>query len=160
VGKIIFVMAGIFLATFAMGRVESFAAHRGFGGSLAWAQSWGDLSGDASPQTGDSQAQTAPPNIAGPWVGTIDDHHFGEGDLSFEFTQNGSKLKGTYDSSFGGGKLKGKIKSDGSISAALKIEGSCVLAAHGTLEAGEITGVYHAAGCARSDHGTFEVAPE
>jgi hypothetical protein len=157
--KNIFVIAGVFLATFAIGRVESLAAHRGFGGSSsAWAQSWGDLSGDASPQAGKSQS--APPDISGLWAGMLDDHHFGEGDLSFEITQNGSKFGGTYNSSFGGGKLKGKIKSDGSISAALKIEGSCVLAAHGTLEAGEITGVYHAAGCAKSDHGTFTVSPE
>src|ERR1700724_4397010 len=61
VRKISFVLAGIVLATFAVGRVDSLAAHRGFGGSIVWAQSWDDLSHDASPQSGDSEPQTAPP---------------------------------------------------------------------------------------------------
>ena len=156
-GKIIFVMVSVVLATFAIGRVEGLAAHRGFGGAVAWAQSWDDLTGDTSPQTDGSEAQTAPTNIAGTWAGTLDDHLLGAGNLGFVITQNGSKFTGTYSSTFGGGKLKGKIKSDGSIAAALKIRGSCVLAAHGTLAAGEIKGVYHAAGCARGDHGTFQV---
>jgi len=147
-------ITGVLLATFAMGRVASLAAHRGFSGSVACAQSWDDLS---APQAGDSEPQTTPPNIAGTWAGTVNDHKLGSGALSFSITQNGSKLNGTYSSDFGGGKLKGKIKANGSIAAALKIRGSCVLAAHGMLAGNEIMGVYHAAGCPRSTHGTFDV---
>ena len=155
--KISCVLAGIVLATFAIGRVDSLAAHRGFGGSIVWAQSWDDLSHDAAPQSGDSEPQTAPPNIAGTWAGTLHDHLLGQGNLSFSIHQNGSKVSGRYSSDFGGGKLRGKIHSDGSIVVTLHIISTCGLAAHAMVVGNEITGTYHAAGCTRNDHGSFQV---
>lgn len=57
-----------------------------------------------------------------------------------------------------GGKLKGTVKANGSVKLTLKIKGSCHLDAHGMFENGdEITGVYHASGCGRPDHGTFDI---
>jgi len=157
--KIGFVTAGVVLATFVMGRVESLAAHRGFGGSLAWAQQWDDSAGDTSPQDDDSMKKSPPPDVSGTYSGTIEDHRFGAGTISATISQSGSKLSGSWDATFGGpGTLKGTVKSNGAITARLKIKGGCGLNAHGTFESGdEISGTYQVTGCGRSDHGTFDM---
>lgn len=99
VGKISFVIAGIVLTTFVMGRVESLAAHRGFGGgSDAWAQSWDDSAGDASSQADDSLAKMPPPDVSGSWSGLVEDHRFGEGDISATVNQKRAKLSGSWTS--------------------------------------------------------------
>jgi len=112
--KIGFVIAGTALAIFAMGRVESLAAHHGFIGSQAWAQQWDDSSGDSSPAA-DSESKSTPPDVAGTYSGSIKDHRFGAGTITATIDQTGSKLSGTANSSFGGGTLKGKVSSKGTI---------------------------------------------
>jgi|HubBroStandDraft_6_1064221.scaffolds.fasta_scaffold235791_2 hypothetical protein len=155
--KIGFVIAGTALAMFAMGRVESLAAHHGFSGSQAWAQQWDDSSGDSS-SADDSESKSSPPNVAGTYSGTIEDHRFGAGTISATISQNGSKLSGPWSSSFGSGTLKGKVSSKGTISARLKLKGGCGLNMHGTFENGdEIAGVYTVTGCGKADHGTFDM---
>ena len=81
-GKIGFVITGTVLAMFIMGRVESLAAHRGFGGSSAWAQQWDDPADDASPQDDVVSQPELVPDVSGSYFGTLDDHRFGPGVLS------------------------------------------------------------------------------
>ena len=45
--KIVFVVAGVFLASFVAGRAESLIAHHGFAGPAAWAQGWDEPSDGA-----------------------------------------------------------------------------------------------------------------
>jgi hypothetical protein len=65
--KIAAVIAGTALAIFALGRVESLRAGRGFADSLAWAQDSVDLADDAAVQQDDASDQegvVTPPNGA------------------------------------------------------------------------------------------------
>jgi hypothetical protein len=155
--KIGIVIAGTTLAMFAMGRVESLAAHHGFIGSQAWAQQWDDSSGDSS-SADDSESKSTPPDVAGSYTGSIEDHRLGAGTITTMIDQNGSKLSGPVDTSFGSGTMKGKVSSKGTISVRVKLKGSCGLNMHGTFENGdEIAGVYTVTGCGKADHGTFDV---
>jgi hypothetical protein len=147
------------LTTFAMGRVESLAAHRGFAGSTAWAQSWDDSADDAA----STQSPTLP-NVAGTYSGSIEDHRFGNGTISATISQGGTSggvLSGSWSTDVGGGitsSLKGKVLANSSVTLRLKVRGACHLVAHGTFENGdEIVGVYHASGCGGADHGHFDM---
>jgi hypothetical protein len=154
------VVAGAALAMFAMGRVQSLAAHRGFGGSVAWAQSWDDQGDDAAL---DSEAPTAP-DVSGSYSGQIEDHRKGSGSISATIAQTGKDLSGTWSSDIKGsgveGKLTGTVNSKGDVALTLKIhgKGGCSLDAKGTFEGGdEISAVYVANGCHHSDHGTIDM---
>jgi len=159
--KLSFVVTGIVLATFVMGRVESLAEHRGFGDSLAWAQAWDDSSDDAASQSDVSKSKSPPPDVSGTYSGTVEDHRFGGGTISGTISQNGSKLSGSWETDVNGGAsgtLKGTVKSNSSVKMKLKIRGACGLNAHGIFENGdEISGVYHVSGCGKPDHGTFHI---
>ncbi len=160
-GKIGFVMGVTVLAMFMMGRVESLAAHRGFGGSTAWAQQGDDPAGDASPQDAFVAQPDAVPDVSGTWSGALEDHRFGHGDVFVEISQNGSKLSGSWDSNLDngvGGGLKGKVRPNNKVHLRLKIKGNCGLNAQGTFQNGdEIAGNYQANGCSKSDHGSFDI---
>ena len=155
--KIVFVAAGVFLASFAMARTQSLIMHQGFGGSAAWAQNWADPADDDSV---DSQPD-AVPSIAGSYDGSIQDHRFGLGELVANIVQNGSKLTGDWNSSFGGpGTIKGSVKPNGKVHLRLKITGKhgCGINAEGVFENGdELVGKYQVTGCGKSDHGTFDI---
>jgi hypothetical protein len=161
-GKIGLVITGTVLAMFVMGRVESLAAHRGFGGSTAWAQNWDDPADDAGV---DSQPATVP-DVSGSYSGPVEDHRFGSGTIAVEISQggpSGGKLSGPWETDLNGGAvgtLKGKVKPNNKVAMKLKItgKGSCGLNAHGIFENGnEISGVYHTTGCGHPDHGTFDI---
>ena len=157
--KIGFVVGGIALAMFAMGRIESPSAHRGSVGSAAWAE---DLDTFTDAADGDSQP-AAVPNVNGSYSGPANDHKFGAGTLTVDITQNGSELTGNWESNLDGGvsgPMTGKVKSNGQVTLKLKINGlhHCTIDAHGTFEHGnEIAGVYHNSGCTKADHGNFDI---
>jgi len=157
VGKFVFVIAGVFLASFAMARVESVAAHRGFTGSVACAQQWDDQLGNDAV---DTQPDTVP-DVSGSYDGSIQDHRFGSGEIVADITQNGSKLTGDWNSSFGGpGTLKGSVRPNGKVHARLKITGGhgCGINIQGVFKNGdEIVGKYQVTGCGKADHGTFDM---
>ncbi len=154
------VIACTALAMFAIGRVESLAAHRGFAGSTACAQSWDDPADDTA-----AGSPSTLPNIAGSYTGNVSDHRFGDGTISATISQGGPSggvLSGSWDTDIGGGvtgaPLKGKVKPNNAVTLKLKIHGNCGLIAHGTFENGdEIKGVYHAFGCGGPDHGNFDI---
>ena len=155
--KILFVIAGVFLASFAMAQAEGVGAHRGFGGSIAWAQSWDDSAeGDAV------DSRTPPPNVAGSYTGMASDHKFGMGAISIDLTQTGSKLSGTWSTDLGGGvsdePVSGKVRPNSKVHLKLTISHHCSLNFQGIFEHGdEISGVYVASGCGSSDHGAADV---
>ena len=155
--RIGFVVGGIVLSMFVMGRVESLATHRGFAGPAACAQLWTDPADDADV---DSQP-AAVPDVSGSYSGTIQDAKLGPGEITAEISQTGSTLTGSWDSTFGGpGTLKGKVKPNSKVHARLKITGGkgCGLNVQGTFQNGnEIAGKYQVTGCKRSDHGTFDM---
>jgi hypothetical protein len=158
VGKIAFIITGVFLTSFAMGRVESLTAHRGFSGSIAFAQQWDDSFGSADI---DSQPDKTVPDVSGSYTGTVQDHKLGTGDISADIIQNGSRLTGDWDSDFGGpGTINGRVKPNGKVHLRLKITGArgCGLNAQGVFRGGdEIVGKYQVTGCKKSDHGTFDI---
>lgn len=160
--KIGLVIVGAALSMFAMG---SAGAHRGFGGSVAYAQESVDPAGDASSQD-DADIDSAPSvKASGVYSGTITDSSLGAGMISASITQIHSKLIGTFvatfvSSNFGPGFVKGKIKSNGAITARLKfsLKGKCGLNFHGTFQNGnEISGNYTMTGCGMSDSGSFDM---
>ncbi len=161
--KISLVMVGSALAMFVMGRVESLAAHRGFGGSIACAQDWDDPTGDASSQ--DDFDTDASVRATGVYSGTIVDDDLGHGMISASLSQIHSKLIGTFvatfqSSDFGPGFVKGKIAPNGAINARLKfsLKGKCGVNFHGTFQNGdEISGDYTMTGCGMSDAGSFDM---
>jgi hypothetical protein len=173
--KINLVIAGIVLAMFAMARVESLAAHRGFSGSVAWAQESSDQSDEASPRDdtdadtnadADDDADNAV-NAGGVYSGTIQDANLSDGMISAAITQIHGKISGTFVATFtsadyGPGFVKGKISSNGKITALLRfhLKGKCGLTFHGTFENGnEIMGGYKLTGCKKTapDNGTFQM---
>jgi len=163
-GKIGFVMGVTVLAMFMMGRVESLAAHRGFGGSTAWAEQWDVTAGDASPQDDVVAQPDSLPDVSGSYSGSVASHRFGSGTLSATISQggpSGGSLSGTWSTDLDGGiesTLKGKVKPNSKVSLKLKISGHCGLVAHGTFKNGdEISGAYHTNGCGKPDHGTFDI---
>jgi hypothetical protein len=158
VRKFVFVVLGMFVASFALGRADSLRAHRGCGGSVAAAQSLDDSTGaDAI----DSHA--TPPAVAGNYSGNVTDHKLGMGTISVDLTQHGSKLSGTWTTDLpgvGGGSLSGTVKPNGKIHLKLSITGlrHCAENFQGMFENGdEIAGVYHTNGCRGADHGMVDV---
>ena len=161
--KVGFVIAGTALAMFTMGRFETLAAHRGFGGSVAYAQETNDP-GDYSSSQDDVDGE---PDVTagGVYSGTITDSGEGEGTISAAISQIHSKLIGTFVATFvsadyGPGFVKGKIK-NGVIKARLRfsLKGKCGLSFHGTFQNGnEISGTYSMTGCnGKSNTGSFDM---
>ena len=158
--KFVFVMAGVFLASFAMARVESLAAHRGFSGSQAWAQDWSDSSGDSPSADEPASVPSAPPNISGTYTGMVVDHKLGSGFGTVTLTQNGKKVSGSFSTFFNSGSVKGTVKPNNTLNLRLKVGGTCGANFHGVFENGnEISGVYVVSGCAKGngDHGHIDV---
>jgi hypothetical protein len=131
--KIGFVVGGVALATFMMGRVESLVAHGGFAGSTAWAQAWDDPADDADV---DSQP-AAVPNITGTYSGPAVDSRFGNGSIAVAITtQNGSNVSGSWETDLGGGAagpVTGKVKPNSKVKLKMKISGHCGLLAQGSF---------------------------
>ena len=152
--KIGFVIIAAALATFAMGRFESLAAHRGFGGSVACAQESGDTADDASSQDDAVAPDVTAAQIQGTYSGMIVDANLGTGTYLGGFIpaiHSHSKLLGTWSDSLINvpGFIKGSVKPSGAISLSyrLKIKGRCVFKFHGMFNNGEISGTYTTNGC-------------
>jgi hypothetical protein len=177
--KINLVIAVTALAMSAMGHVESLAAHRGLSGSAAFAQESSDQT-DAASSQGDSEADANADadadaddgadnavSAGGVYSGTIQDANLDDGMISAAITQIHGKISGTFVATFtsadyGPGFVKGKISSNGKITALLRfhLKGKCGLTFHGTFENGdEISGDYKVTGCKKTapDHGTFQM---
>ena len=156
--KVVFVIAVLFLSSLAIGRAESLLAHRGFAGSAAYAQNWDNSGSDAS-STAEPETKS-PPNVAGTYSGTIDDHQDGSGPMTMTINQNGKKLTGNFTTFFNSGTIKGSVSTTGKVHARLKVGGTCGASFHGTFENGdEIVGVYNVSGCRpkdNGDHGTID----
>jgi hypothetical protein len=159
VRKIVFVVAGMFLASFSMARTQSLIMHQGFAGSAAWAQNWADPADDDSVA---SQPDMVP-SVGGSYTGSVQDKRFGAGGIEADVIQNGSKLTGTWDTDINGGAvgtIKGSVKPNGKVHMRLKItgQGGCGLNVQGLFQNGdEIIGKYQVTGCGKSDHGTFDI---
>jgi hypothetical protein len=180
--KIGLVITCIGLATFAMGRVESVARHRGFSESTAWAQESDDQADDAvSPDDTAAQdnagAQDDPAvqharhkntcKVCGNYSGKIISNSLGTGTFMLGIIPANipfrSKLSGTWIDSFDNtpGFMKGTASSKGGLSLQfrLKIKGHCLFNFHGIFENGnEISGTYNTNGCSGpSDSGTIDI---
>lgn len=158
--KLGFVIGATALAMLTMGRFETLAAHRGFGGSVACAQELNDYSSALDDVDSESDV-----SAGGVYSGTITDSGEGEGTISAAISQIHSKLIGTFVATFtsdnyGPGFVKGKIK-NGVIKARLRfsLKGKCGLSFHGTFQNGnEITGTYKMTGCnGKSNVGSFDM---
>jgi hypothetical protein len=162
-GKIGFVITGVALAIFAIGRVGSLVAPRSFGGSTAWAQQWDDPADDAPPQDGVDSQPPSVPNVAGSYFGSVEDSRFGSGALGVGIDQHGKKLSGSSSFAFasGVGAVKGNVTSKGKVNLRLVVPGrkkGCHLNAHGTFMNGdEIKGNYVVIGCGEPENGTFDM---
>jgi hypothetical protein len=161
--KVSLVIASTALAMFSMGRIESIAAHHGFGDPVACAQESNDPGDDASAQ--DDADSEAAVSASGVYSGAIMDSGEGDGMISAAISQIHSKLTGNFVATFqttnyGPGFVKGKIK-NGAINARLNfsIKGKCGLNFHGTFQNGnEISGNYTMTGCkGQSNHGSFDM---
>jgi hypothetical protein len=157
VRKIVFVVTGVFMASFAVARAQSLIMHQGFAGSAAWAQNWADPADDDSA----TSQPDAVPTVGGSYSGSVQDKRFGPGGIEADIIQNGSKLTGMWNSDFGGpGTIKGSVKPNGKVHMRLKItgKGGCGLNVQGLFQNGnEIIGKYQVTGCGKSDHGTFDI---
>jgi hypothetical protein len=155
-----FMIAGVAIAVFATGGVESLSAHRGFAGSAAWAEP-----PDGSPDAEDAASKQEAPDISGSYYGTLSDHNSGANSLSADITQTGMKVSGTWISAdYGGiaGTLKGEVKANGEVKMQLKIKrgnaAGCFFTVDGTFEnLDEISAVYHLDDCTRPDHGILDM---
>ena len=144
-----FVMAVVFLGSFAIGRVGSLTEHRGFAGSLAWAQEADDQADDAvsqddaASQADDasqdedaaSQADAAPQDEAdernastckkagpagGIYSGTVMDNNMGAGKIMAALSQCRTKLNGVWQDTFVPPAFwNGTINSNGAIKATM-----------------------------------------
>ena len=156
--KIVWVLLTFFFALFASGPIEQLVAHNRSYGNAAWAQDAGD--GDQG-QDLSSDPSVKPPDLKGMWSGPIDDAQFGSATITLDITQKGSKLKGDWmTTSGGGGTFIGKVKSDGaSLSFKFKQKrGKCKVTSEGTLaSATEIQGTYTSKKCGGASTGTFDL---
>ena len=154
--RIGFAVGGFVLLMFAMGRVESLFAHRGFAGSTAWAEDW-----FTSPDDADVDTQPATvPDVSGTYTGTVNDDRDGSGSAGATINQNRKGLTGSWSFFFHGGTLKGKVDSNGNLHIRLKAGGRCGANFKGTFQNGnEITGSYQVTGCRKGngDHGTLDI---
>ena len=154
--KVVFVVVGVFVSSFALGRAQSLINHQGFAGSAAFAQAWAD--------SNDSPDMKAPPpDVSGGYSGNVVDHRFGPGTIDVDIAQDGSKLTGTWDTDVNGGAqgtLKGSVKPNGKVHMRLKItgQGGCGLNMQGIFQNNdEIVGKYQVTGCGHADHGTVDM---
>lgn len=156
VRKLPFAMLVFALSLLEVSRVGELPAQiRAYGG-VAWAQDSDDSSSDV---TQPESKGPPPPDVAGPWCGSIDDNDFGSGSISLAVNQKKTKLSGSWSDTLGGnGTFKGKINGD-SVTATLMQRGTkCKVAMVGTLVSpDEVTGTYSIFGCHQSDGGSFDI---
>jgi hypothetical protein len=130
--------------------------------AVAWAQDSAPAAAtqeDSAADTGEFDTKSSPARVAGPWCGSINDTAFGDGTISLQVKQKGTKLSGSWSDTFGlSGKFNGKIKGD-SITAILTARRTkCKVAMVGALVApNEVSGTYSIFGCRQSDGGTFDI---
>ena len=163
--KIGFVIVITAFATFAIGRFESLAAHRGFSGSVACAQESGDTADDASSQDDAVAPDVTAAQIQGTYSGMIVDDNLGSGTYLGGFIpkiHSRSKILGTWVDGLNNvpGSIKGTVKSNGAINATyrLKIKGHCLFKFQGMFNNGEISGTYTTNGCSGPlSHGTLDI---
>jgi hypothetical protein len=145
------------IALFASGRFERFISQ-----SQSYGNVWAQDAGDADQgQDVSSEPAVKPPDLQGMWSGPIDDAQFGSATITLDIRQKGSKLKGDWmTTSGGGGTFIGKVKSDGtSLSFKFKQKrGKCKVTSEGTLaSATEIQGTYTSKKCGGASTGTFDL---
>jgi len=102
VRKIAFLVAAVFVSSFALEHADNLRAHRGFAGSSAFAQDTDD-----SADTPDALRKL--PNVGGSYDGIVVDLLLGTGTLLLNLTQNGSKLTGSLQAEFGSETLTGIV---------------------------------------------------
>ena len=162
--KIAFAILALGLGLFGVSRVGGIPATIGAYGAVAWAQDSTPADDTVQDDSGGEVIQpeskkSPPPDVAGPWCGSIEDTDLGPGTISLEVNQKGANLSGSWSDTLGGsGTFKGKIKGD-AITATLKQRDTkCKVAMVGTLVApDEATGTYSIFGCKQSDGGTFDI---
>ncbi len=156
------------LAVFGIGHVRALVAHGQFGCAVASAASWDDGSSADDDATAPDDAaapdkhKLPPPDIAGDWEGELDDDFLGFSSIEMEINQKGTKIKGPWDSDFGGSKFTGSINGDGEVKMNLKAgKGGCHLSAVGQLvTVGEIEMTYVVKGCKgvpKHDFGSIDI---
>lgn len=59
---------------------------------------------------GSVAAQEEPADVSGTWVLSVDLGEVGSGDATFEFSQEGSEITGTYSGALGEAKVTGTVK--------------------------------------------------
>jgi|SRR5271156_2895646 len=159
------------LAVFGIGHVRALVAHGQFGCAVASAASWDDGSSpdDATAPDDDAVApdkhKVPPPDIAGDWEGELDDNDLGFSDIELGINQKGTKIKGPWESDFGGSKFTGSINGAGEVKMKLKAgKGGCHLAAVGELvTVGEIEMTYVVKSCKgvpKHDFGSIDIFEE
>ena len=154
----ILALASVLLGVNCVGGLRPEIGHYG---AVAWAQDSTQAAAqdDSAGDTGEFDIKSSPANVAGPWCGFISDSAFGDGTISLQVKQKGTKLSGSWADTFGlSGKFKGKINGD-SITATLKARRTkCKIAMVGALVApNEVSGTYSIFGCRQSDGGTFDI---
>jgi hypothetical protein len=147
------------LAVFAVGQLCRLTQGPG-GASAAAQEAWNDESQDEA-RVSVPAAKTLPASIAGKWAGNIDDAYFKSGTINMNISQNGTKLSGQWNATFGNGLFKGSINQKDALQLTLNDGGGCHLTAVGMLvSANEITGTYKVKGCGKrtkGDHGTIDI---
>ena len=155
----ILALASVLLGANCVGGLRPEIVHYG---GVAWAQDSTPAAAaqdDSAGDTGELDIKSSPANVAGPWCGFISDNAFGDGTISLQVRQKGTKLSGSWADTFGlSGKFNGKINGD-SITATLKARRTkCKIAMVGALVApNEVSGTYSIFGCRQSDGGTFDI---
>ena len=154
--KTMFVVLVFPIALFASGPIVQLIAHGHPYGNVACAQDAADADDGAAIS---SEPAVAPPDIHGPWGGSLDDPSLGMIGLVVDIFQNGSKLNGTIAASVNAhGTFKGNIASDG-MTITLKFKQkhhSCRVTFDGTLvDPTDINGTYTSKHCGKLSSGTF-----
>jgi hypothetical protein len=144
--KTVFVLLTFPIAIFASGPIAQLIAHGHSYGNSAWAQDAIDADvGENVP----SEPAVAPPNVQGTWAGTFDDPGLGIFDITLEFFQNHSKLRGTFKTS---------INAHGTFKFSQNHH-PCKVTTVGTLvDATDIQGNYTSKHCGGLSSGTFSVS--
>ena len=154
--KTFFVLLTFPIALFAAGPIAQLIVQGHLYGDVAWGQ---DASGADDGEAASSEPAVTPPDIHGPWLGSIDDPSLGMVGLQVDIFQNGSKLNGTFAASVGAhGTFKGNIGSDG-MTVTMKFKQkhhNCKVTTVGTLvDPTRIEGTYTSKHCGKLSSGTF-----
>ena len=162
--KIAFAILAFALGSFIVSRVAGLPAKISANGTVAWAQDSAPTDGAQNDSGADAiqpdlNKTSSPPDVRGPWCGSINDNQLGLGTISMAIGQKGSKLSGSWTDDLGAsGTLKGKVQGSAVIVTLKARRSKCRFAVNGTLVGpNEVTGNYSIFGCRASDGGTFDI---